>query len=74
MTLLVIKILMAGGIIATIYRIYIAIVQDHQTSVLNKADKKVQQDLEKDEQDAKDVQAADKALNDAINKFNDDNK
>lgn len=74
MTLLVIKLLLAGGIVATVYRIYVAIIQDHQNNVLNKAEQKVQQDLEKDAQDAKDIQTADEALNSAIDKFNRDDK
>jgi hypothetical protein len=73
MTLLLIKLLLAGGVAATIYRIYIAIIQSHQNAVLNKADSKVKQDLEKDDQDGKDVQTSDKELNDAISKFESDN-
>ncbi len=74
MTLLILKILIGGGILATIYRIYLAVVQGHMNSVLDKADAKVKQDMEKDDQDAKDVKSADQKLNDAINKFDNNNK
>jgi hypothetical protein len=74
MTIILIKILMAGGVLATIYRIYLAIVQGHEKAVLSKDDTKVQQDLGKDSQDAKTVQASDKNLAAAINKFDSDNK
>ncbi len=74
MTMIILKILMAGGILATVYRIYLAIVQGHEKAVLTKDDAKVQQDLEKDNQDAKTVQSTTEDLNSAIDKFNSDNK
>ena len=74
MTLTLIKILLASGILATIYRLYRAIVEGHQDGVLNKLSDEVKKDKQKVAEDAKSVQDTTNDYNSAVDKFNRDDK
>lgn len=72
MTLLnILKILFAGGILATVYRGYLVLIQEHYQSKEDALDKKTKQDLGKVDEDAKRVQSTQNDFDNLVNKFND---
>ncbi len=71
---LILGLLMGGGILATIYEIYLHFTESREKLVEAKQSQELTKDTEKDKQDAETSKDSTDKFNDAVNEFERDNK
>lgn len=69
----VLKAIMAGGVLAMLYRIYLQFTISRQTAIQVKDDKKVSSDLESIAKEVPHVQETEKDFDAAVDEFNRNN-